>query len=82
MPMAVHSTVRSLEVETSAKSWGTHHQVCLACDALASFAGMQSMWKGEVKNEARSVGGGQPDIEQQPEDFGPHLGRASEKHVI
>lgn len=80
MPMAVHSTMRSLEVETSAKSWGSHHQVCLACDALASFVGMQSMWKGEVKNEAISVGGGQPD--QQPEDFGPHLGRASEKHVI
>lgn len=82
MPMPVHSTTRSLEVETSAKSWGTYYQVCLACDALASFAGMQSMWKGEVKNEARSVGGGQLDIEQQPEDFGPHLGRASKKHVI
>lgn len=34
------------------------------------------------KNKARRVGGGQWDIEQQPEDLGPCLGKASKKHVI
>lgn len=45
------------------------------------------MWKGGmrqggVRNKARRVGGGQPDIEQQPEDLRPHLGRASKKHLV
>lgn len=52
------------------RSWGRHHQVCLVCDALTSFAAMQGTWKVVVKNKARRVSGGQTDIEQQPEDFG------------